>query len=47
LAEHEISAQRVESELRAANFEITAREDDFIGSDPENENWWLIVARKP
>jgi ubiquinone/menaquinone biosynthesis C-methylase UbiE len=47
LAEHEISAERVESELRAAKFEITAREDDFIGKDPDNENWWLIVARRP
>ena len=47
LAEHEIPAERVESELRAAKFEITAREDDFIGRDADNENWWLIVARKP
>lgn len=47
LAEHEISAEHVESELRAAKFEITAREDDFIRRDAENENWWLIVARKP
>lgn len=47
LAEHEISAERVESELRTAKFEITAREDDFIGRDPDNESWWFIVARKP
>ena len=47
LAEHEISAERVESELRAAKFEITTREDDFIGRDAENESWWLIVARRP
>ncbi len=46
-AEHEIPAERVESELRAAKFEVTAREDDFIGKDPDNESWWLIVARKP
>jgi ubiquinone/menaquinone biosynthesis C-methylase UbiE len=47
LAQHEISAERVESELRAAKFEIAARDDDFIEKDPDNENWWLIVARKP
>jgi hypothetical protein len=47
LAEHEISAERVESELRASKFEITAREDDFIGRNAENESWWLIVARRP
>ena len=47
LAEHEISAEHVESELRAAKFEITDREDDFIGRDAENESWWLIVARRP
>lgn len=47
LAEHEISAERVEDELRAAKFEITDREDDFIGKDPDNDSWWLIVARKP
>ena len=47
LAEHEISAERAASELRAAKFEITDREDDFIGRDAENESWWLIVARRP
>ncbi len=47
LAEHEIPAELVESELRAAKFEVTAREDDFIGKDADNESWWLIVARKP
>ena len=47
LAEHEISAERVESELGAAKFEITDREDDFIRRDADNESWWLIVARKP
>ena len=47
LAQHEISAERVESELRAAKFEITDREDEFIRRDADNESWWLIVARKP
>jgi arsenite methyltransferase len=45
--EHEISAERVESELRKANFEIISREDRFIERDSYGENWWLIVARKP
>jgi len=47
LVEHEISAERVESALRAAKFEITAREDAFIEKDADNEKRWLIVARKP
>jgi predicted methyltransferase len=46
-AEHEISAERVESELRLANFEMVDRQDRFIQNDPYGENWWLIVARKP
>jgi predicted methyltransferase len=44
---HEISADRVEAELRQANFEVVRRQDDFIERDPDNETWWLIVARKP
>jgi len=47
LAEHEISAEQAESELRQAQFEIVSRQDDFIEKDPDNESWWLIVARKP
>ena len=47
LAEHEISARQVESELRRAQFEIVTRQDDFIDKDPDNESWWLIVARNP
>jgi predicted methyltransferase len=46
-AEHEISAERVDSELRQANFEIVSRDDRFIEHDSYGENWWLIVARKP
>jgi ubiquinone/menaquinone biosynthesis C-methylase UbiE len=46
-AEHEISSERVEDELRLANFEIVRRQDDFIENDSYGENWWLIVARKP
>jgi ubiquinone/menaquinone biosynthesis C-methylase UbiE len=47
LAVHEVSAERVESELLQAHFEIVSREDHFIEKDPDNETWWLIVARKP
>jgi ubiquinone/menaquinone biosynthesis C-methylase UbiE len=44
---HEISATRVENELKAANFEMVKRQDDFIARDPYNETWWLIVAKRP
>jgi ubiquinone/menaquinone biosynthesis C-methylase UbiE len=47
LAEHEISAQQVERELRRAQFEIVTLQNNFIDKDPDNESWWLIVARKP
>ena len=47
LAEHEISVEQVESELRQAGFEIIERRDDFVETDPENESWWLVEARKP
>jgi predicted methyltransferase len=47
LAEHEISAEQVENELRRAQFEIVTLQNNFIDKDPDNESWWLIVARKP
>ena len=47
LAEHEISAEQVEDELRRAHFEIVTLQNNFIDKDPDNESWWLIVARKP
>jgi hypothetical protein len=46
MAEHEISAQQVENELRRAQFEILTVQNRFIDKDPDNESWWLIVARK-
>lgn len=46
-AAHEISVDRVESELRQANFEMIRRQDRFIESDSYGESWWLIVAQKP
>jgi ubiquinone/menaquinone biosynthesis C-methylase UbiE len=45
--EHEISVEQVEKDLRQAGFEIVRRQDRFIESDPDHENWWLIVARRP
>lgn len=47
LAEHEISAEQVENELRRSQFEIVSLQNNFIGNDPDNESWWLMVARKP
>jgi ubiquinone/menaquinone biosynthesis C-methylase UbiE len=47
LGEHEVSAEQVESALRQAQFEISLRRNDFIEKDPDNESWWLMVARKP
>ena len=47
LSEHEISADRVENELRQAQFAIVSRQDRFIENDPAHEKWWLIIARKP
>lgn len=44
---HEISAQQVEGELLRAGFAIVSRQEHFIERDPSNENWWLIIARKP
>jgi len=44
---HEMSAERVARDLREADLEIVRREDPFIERDPDNETWWLLVARKP
>lgn len=45
--EHEIAASSVEADLRQMGFEIAARQDRFIESDPDRETWWLLAARKP
>jgi ubiquinone/menaquinone biosynthesis C-methylase UbiE len=45
--DHEISPERVENQLLQANFEIVRRQDHFIDKDPDNEAWWLILARRP
>jgi predicted methyltransferase len=45
--DHVISPQQVESDIRGAGFQIVSRQDHFLEKDPFNQNWWLIVARKP
>jgi predicted methyltransferase len=45
--EHVISPQQVENDIRGAGFQIVSRQDHFLEKDPFNQNWWLIVARKP
>jgi len=42
----ELSATRVEDELRRHGLEILNNQNQFI-SQPDGGTWWLIVARKP
>lgn len=44
--DHEIAPAPVEEDLRRARFQIVNLQNPLIKSDPENETWWLIVARK-
>ena len=44
---HQVSPEQVESELRREGFEIISRQERFIENDPSNNEWWLIIARKP
>ena len=44
---HQVSPEQVESELRLGGFEIISRQERFIQNDPSNDEWWLIIARKP
>jgi hypothetical protein len=41
-----LSANLAESELLQSGFELLRREDRFIDR-PDDQPWWLIVARKP
>ena len=43
---HQLSANLAESELLQSGFELLRREDRFIDR-PDDQPWWLIVARKP
>ena len=45
-AEHEISSNQVQNDLREAKFEVVKSDDHFIQHDPYGENWYLIVAQK-
>jgi predicted methyltransferase len=45
--DHEIAPARVQDDLKRAGFQIVDLRDPFINSDPDNETWWMIVARKP
>lgn len=47
LGNHEISANIVESDLRAANFDLVSEQDNFVPQDSYGETWWLITAQKP
>jgi SAM-dependent methyltransferase len=47
LGGHEIAPSRVEKGLKRAGFQIIDLRDPFVKSDPDNEVWWIIVARKP
>ena len=44
--EHHVAAASVESELRQTGFDIVNRDNRFT-RDPDGNQWWLIVARKP
>jgi SAM-dependent methyltransferase len=43
---HELSPNLAESELRQSGCELLKREDRFIDR-PDDQPWWLMVARKP
>jgi predicted methyltransferase len=45
-AQHHVSPEAVEMDLRREGFQITSREDSFIQRSGE-DSWWLIVATRP
>ncbi|HYR84590.1 MAG TPA: methyltransferase domain-containing protein [Terriglobia bacterium] len=45
-AHHHALPEAVETELREEGFETIRTEGEFI-NQPGDENWWLVVARKP
>jgi predicted methyltransferase len=45
--DHEIASARVQDHLQRAGFQVVNLRDPFINADPDNETWWMIVARKP
>ncbi len=42
---HEVPLSVVEGELRQTGFEIVSHDDHFIDR-PEDDLWWLVIARK-
>lgn len=47
VAEHDIEADIVERELRAADFEVVQRDDEFVKFTGVAGGFWLMVARRP
>jgi predicted methyltransferase len=47
VAQHDIAADIVEGELRAASLEVVERDDKFITFTAVPGGLWLIVARRP
>ena len=46
VAHHDIAADIVEGELRAAGFEVVERSDEFVKFTGAGGGFWLIVARR-
>lgn len=46
IGDHEIAPAVVEADLSNAGFQVVRVQDPFINADPDNETWWMIVARK-
>lgn len=44
---HVIAPDLVDSEVRAAGFQVVSRDDHFIDRPDEESTRWMIVARKP
>lgn len=44
---HVLAPEVVESEFRAAGFEVVSRKDDFVDRPDEEEARWMIVCRRP
>lgn len=44
---HVLSPELTEAELKAAGFEITSRQDDFIDRPDEEDAKWMIISRRP
>jgi len=45
--DHELTAAEGEARLRAAAFDVIARDDAFVDRSADPDVWWMIVARRP